>query len=239
MVRGHSHPRYWKDVNVNNGLSVLALLGMTVMIAAAGCEQVTDLGHDAAGSGGLGGDSGTGGASSGGAPSGNPNTGVGDPCTPEDEYNPSFSGFSVVEVTIENRSRDCETNVCLVNHFQGRVSCPYGNSQSNVNIGKGQTPSGCYIPGTTQPITAPVDPQILQRQALDSVYCSCRCAGPDKNARYCDCPSGFACVELADQVLLGEGTELSGAYCIRQGTTYARNEVVVSDTCLATELNCG
>ena len=52
--------------------------------------------------------------------------GVGDPCTPEDEYEPSFSGFAQTEVNVESRSFQCETRLCLVNHFKGRVSCPYG-----------------------------------------------------------------------------------------------------------------
>ena len=52
--------------------------------------------------------------------------GVGDPCTPEDEYSPQFSGFKVTEENIESRSFQCETRICLVNHFQGRVSCPLG-----------------------------------------------------------------------------------------------------------------
>lgn len=52
--------------------------------------------------------------------------GVGDPCTPEDEYNTQFPGFKVAEENIESRSFQCATRICLVNHFQGRVSCPYG-----------------------------------------------------------------------------------------------------------------
>jgi len=52
--------------------------------------------------------------------------GVGDPCTPEDEYNTQFPGFKLAEENIESRSFQCSTRICLVNHFQGRVSCPYG-----------------------------------------------------------------------------------------------------------------
>ncbi len=52
--------------------------------------------------------------------------GVGDPCTPEDEYTPDFAGFKVQEENIESRSFQCATRICLVNHFQGRVSCPLG-----------------------------------------------------------------------------------------------------------------
>jgi hypothetical protein len=44
-----------------------------------------------------------------------------------------------------------------------------------------------------------VDPQVRARQAADAVYCSCRCDGPDAKARYCECPSGFACEKLVGQ----------------------------------------
>jgi hypothetical protein len=52
--------------------------------------------------------------------------GVGDPCTPEEEYLENFAGFKLTEENIESRSFQCQTRVCLVNHFQGRVSCPLG-----------------------------------------------------------------------------------------------------------------
>ena len=55
--------------------------------------------------------------------------GVGDPCTPEDEYQTTFSGFDAAELNIESRSFQCETRVCLVNHFRGRVSCPLGMNE--------------------------------------------------------------------------------------------------------------
>jgi len=54
--------------------------------------------------------------------------GVGDPCTPEDEYDPGFAGFKVTEENIESRSFQCQTRICLVNHFQGRASCPAGQT---------------------------------------------------------------------------------------------------------------
>lgn len=52
--------------------------------------------------------------------------GIGDPCVPEDEFNPNFAGFKVTEENIESRSFQCQTRICLVNHFQGRVTCPLG-----------------------------------------------------------------------------------------------------------------
>ena len=37
--------------------------------------------------------------------------GIGDPCTPEDEYNTQFPGFKVTEENIESRSFQCSTRI--------------------------------------------------------------------------------------------------------------------------------
>ena len=58
--------------------------------------------------------------------------GVGDPCTPEQEYDPSFLGFNEKEVNVESKSFQCRTRICLVNHFRGRTSCPYGQSSDGI-----------------------------------------------------------------------------------------------------------
>lgn len=57
-----------------------------------------------------------------------PSGGVGDPCIPEDEYLSGFSGFKLGEESIESRAFQCQSRVCLVNHFQGRVTCPQGQA---------------------------------------------------------------------------------------------------------------
>jgi hypothetical protein len=75
--------------------------------------------------------------------------GVGDPCIPEDEYRTGFGGYSKDEVNVESRSFQCETRVCLVNKFQGRVSCPYGQEDPNA-------PDGCKTPDEADTITVPV-----------------------------------------------------------------------------------
>jgi hypothetical protein len=160
--------------------------------------------------------------------------GVGDPCTPEDEYLQDFNGFAISEVNIESKSFQCITRVCLVNHFQGRVSCPYGQTQADID---GQPPDAgvrCRVPGTngetTVPpndpngvnideIRVPVSPQVKARSAVDAVYCSCRCGGPDPNARYCECPSGYECAELVKEIGLGK-EQLAGNYCVKAGTVY-------------------
>lgn len=160
--------------------------------------------------------------------------GVGDPCIPEDEYQLDFAGYSETEVNVESRSFQCETRVCLVNHFRGRSSCPYGQTQATAdngtgkgadNVPEGQPTGGdaCRIPGTsgktvTDRIAVQVPPQISQRIADKTVYCSCRCANvdgsKDDGARYCDCPSGYECTKLIDDLGFGS-TQLAGSYCVK------------------------
>ncbi len=51
---------------------------------------------------------------------------VGDPRLPDDEASPLFEGFALGDVSVPTDSASCESEICLVNHFQGRASCPYG-----------------------------------------------------------------------------------------------------------------
>jgi len=136
-------------------------------------------------------------------------TGVGDPCTPEAEYKTSFLGFSYNEVSTESADFQCFSRLCLVNHFQGRVSCPYGqdamgNFPPGANascktpfIGRqvdGKDANGNFLDPTAKET---VQPQCLDRTADNDVYCSCRCANlqgqTDDGAVYCKCPGGFTC----------------------------------------------
>jgi hypothetical protein len=170
--------------------------------------------------------------------------GVGDPCTPEDEYLQDFNGFAVSEVNIESKSFQCETRVCIVNHFQGRASCPYGQTEADTAESP-DSPKRCRVPGTDGSGTAvdtdgtsinideirvPVDPQFKARSSVDTVYCSCRCNGPDTNARYCECPSGFECAELVKEIGLGK-EQLAGSYCVKAGTVYNPQRPGVADLC--------
>jgi hypothetical protein len=178
--------------------------------------------------------------------------GVGDPCTPEDEYQQNFNGFQVTETNVESRSFQCETRLCLVNHFQGRVSCRLGQPAPPLDdmgrpiAGADYHPS-CSIPGTAvstdanspDNINVEVKPQLKDRQTDKAVYCSCRCDGPDKNARYCECPEGFQCELLVKDLKITLGaSNLAGSYCIRSGSRYnpAASDV---DTCLDDPAACG
>jgi len=160
--------------------------------------------------------------------------GVGDPCIPEDEYSLTFSGFGYAEANVESRSFQCETRVCIANHFQGRVSCPYGQTAdqiapyyangalTNADPASAPAPGLCHIPATNQIVTAPVAPQAMDRRAENTVYCSCRCEGADKSAKYCSCPSGYSCLPLVPDLGLGQA-QLAGKYCLKNGTEFTGN----------------
>lgn len=187
--------------------------------------------------------------------------GIGDPCIPEDEYQQNFNGFAETEVNVESKSFQCETRVCIVNHFKGRVSCPYGQLESNLSLDPSD-PKRCRVPGTNgkhcldangqqvectgnpgniDAITVPVAAQLLDRTAQDTVYCSCRCKGPDPNANYCECPSGYECSELVKELGLPGRAQLAGSYCIKQGTEYSLQNLGTSE-CRADQANwkvCG
>lgn len=201
--------------------------------------------------------------------------GVGDPCIPEDEYLPNFGGFAASEVNIESRSFQCETRVCLVNHFRGRVTCPLGQSQDNADkiaalVAKEATPGGltesektdlealrkaadtCRIPGSSgknaDMVRAQVYGQCSKRTDKLAVYCSCRCDGPEKDAKYCECPNGFACrpfKELDVGAAVAKGSaQLGGSYCVKEEDTgYLEADCkaangVAQDECTAANNKC-
>ncbi|MGA3122253.1 MAG: hypothetical protein ABSF69_15940 [Polyangiaceae bacterium] len=93
-------------------------------------------------------------------------TGVGDPCTPGQEYTQSFLGFDEGEVSVEALSFQCQTRLCLVNHFQGRVSCPYGQNANGTAIAgtlatpecnQGGGSGGACCAGINVPVTGTAD----------------------------------------------------------------------------------
>lgn len=169
---------------------------------------------------------------------------VGDPCVPEDEYTATFSGFGATEANVESRSFQCETRVCIANHFRGRVTCPYGqtsdyvtaNASNAANVAGTPDPGLCYVPGSNaQAVSVAVDPQLVDRQAEDTVYCSCRCDGPDKSAHYCTCPEGFSCTPLLPDLGFHQ-EQLVGSYCLKDATQYA--PATQGASCSSTAGNC-
>jgi hypothetical protein len=139
-------------------------------------------------------------------------TGVGDPCTPEQEYDPTFLGFQATEVNVESKSFDCQTRLCLANHFQGRVSCPYGQTKTGgppatTSSGapytdKNGNPIGaCVLPGggvDNPDGGAPTADQVSQAVTGDPAtdptdlatvqpQCRDRTGGTNGSAVYCSC----------------------------------------------------
>lgn len=148
--------------------------------------------------------------------------GVGDPCIPNLEYSPGDPGAREEGAQIEDRSFQCETRVCLINHFRGRVSCPFGNPAGG-SLYSGDDKE-CYVPGTTVKVTAAVPPQCRERK--DNVYCSCLCgregeaADPDK---FCECPAGFECDFVTvplDPTIMRPGDK----YCVKADPRFNKDD---------------
>lgn len=150
---------------------------------------------------------------------------LGDFCMPPDEYSTAFSGFDDGETNVATGYAGCESGICLVHHFRGRASCPYGSEFGTTC----ETPAG-------EPVTALVRAQLLERPPEDAILCSCQCGGPNPDAKYCACPTGFECREMVpDFPELGQ----SGAsYCIKEGTYVADPELLNPATCSFQALNC-
>ena len=155
-------------------------------------------------------------------------SGGGDPCIPEDEFNPKFSQSVGEDLVIDVNSVQCETRVCLRHYFRGRVSCPFGNAARGQQVAGStckQVPGRrglytltgewtgdaatlcCPVLGDIEqkPVNEKVDPQCEGRKADKAVYCSCRCGVPDdpdidkSKVSLCDCPTGYSCKPLCDQ----------------------------------------
>ena len=138
---------------------------------------------------------------------------VGTPCVLDQELDTSFGGFDTQEIEVEGASgTPSGSAVCLGYYFQGRATCPYGQSAD------GGSPTGgpCLTPDG-KAVTAEVAPQCTTHLAASSVVWSCRCANPagrtDDGDAYCSCPSGTACAQAVAS-LGTAGDSLSGAYCV-------------------------
>jgi len=129
---------------------------------------------------------------------------LGQPCLPFQELSSTFAGFDDYEVVVDQNETACTSGLCLVNHFRGRVSCPYGQSASGTGVGDA---GGCTVPGTGMRV-APGDltngqvvlPNCTDRLPAADVTCSCRCADPQgqtgDGGPYCTCPGGTTCSQV-------------------------------------------
>jgi hypothetical protein len=194
---------------------IVACGGATTSSGGAGADAAKEAASEAGSESGVdaGRDSGSDVAAESGAAT------LGKPCVPDQEAEPTFTGFVAPDVNVESKNPSCGDGACLVNHFQGLTSCPYGQSSAGV-APEGATP--CAVPGTSEAVSGNVAPQCSNRTATDAVYCSCRCANAegkmDDGATYCGCPSGFTCAQLVTAI--GPGCSIAGGYCIKTGTAY-------------------
>ena len=179
--------------------------------------------------------------------------GVGDPCIPEDEYRENFAGFKLSEENIESRSFQCKTRICLVNHFQGRVSCPAGqdapvnctDQQQECANGSAACPcadgESCIEAGA---IVIDCDPTRCGEEGADPLNCNNAdntnptCGGNricNEDGRFCecqtgDCPEGYKCGEQGQcvtKVCSAGDPENDSAHCYVPGTSIP----VVPDVC--------
>jgi hypothetical protein len=162
----------------------------------------------------------------GNLPSG-PAAALGEVCVSNGETFPDYAGGSDAnDVAVDNHAPACASQICVQNHFQGRASCPYGQSAPF---------GGCLVASSDVPVSVPVKPQLTQRPAAVASICSCQCAGEGPGP-YCTCPSDMECDHLLDKigVLPAGEPDLSGSYCIPSGSLYDRNE-----TAVCASSNCG
>ena len=155
------------------------------------------------------------------------NGALGAGCEPLSELDPEFSGFSINEISIDERTPACLSGTCVIQGFQGRVSCPYGQATAS---------GGCTIPGSNEPVLTPVAPQLLARPAGLSAVCSCHCAGPGPGP-YCACPTHMECSHLVDDLGFG-ARDIAGSYCLPEGARYERGSVDISASCRSDLQNC-
>jgi hypothetical protein len=142
---------------------------------------------------------------------------IGETCIPSSEVDASFPAFYSVGVSVELGSRQCSSGLCLVNHFKGRVTCPYG--QRIDPSAPDLTQAECFAPGSGAPVALEVEQQDSMRRSMDAVYCSCRCGGPGPGP-FCACPDGFSCTPLVDDMGLPASSIIAGSYCIKHGTEF-------------------
>lgn len=155
---------------------------------------------------------------------------LGAPCVGQDEAQTYFPGYSVSEVVVET-SNTCSSGICVINHMQGRASCPYG--QTAAQAANGPT---CFVPYHDQPVKVAVQSQLTDRTADIVATCGCRCAGPGAGP-FCTCPNGMECVELIDSNSLLATTDSAGSYCVLAGSKYDANRGSLA--CQESQNNCG
>lgn len=159
---------------------------------------------------------------------------IGTPCLPSQETHSIFDGFDPSDLSLDQVPSGAPT--CLVYHFRGLVTCPYGQNAA------GQPPA-CASPCTTitgQPVVGQVTPQCTDRPASKVVLWSCRCANAqgatNDGDAYCTCPSSTTCTQVVSSLGASED-DFSGAYCLPPGII-ADGGAICSVSCDPTTMPC-
>lgn len=129
---------------------------------------------------------------------------VGSECTPRSESAAQFSGFKITEDTLELNAPECGGGHCMINHFQGRVSCPLGQPAPTDGAGEhgcvpepagdGEWGRGSCVTGfTCRPVastSAVCDP--AEGEEAD-IFCANVGQGPCNEGGYCECATDTDC----------------------------------------------
>lgn len=140
---------------------------------------------------------------------------VGTPCTANDEQNFRFRGYKVTEETIEVGSPQCGGGgVCLMNHFQGRVSCPLGQPAPKdaqgldgcvpvFKNGEYEASQGSCAPGSICAQAGSLSPACDPAQGADAdQLCLSRGAGSKCGSDgFCECNTNADCAFATDAVV--------------------------------------
>ncbi len=193
--------RVMSSMGIERVGNAVTCLGLLCTLAAAGCTEADSTSEQSLARLGL-------------------------PCVISSELEAGFSGFGIEEANVQYVSSLCGGELCVAYHFQGRASCPYGQSESDIQTLAATDPARCRVTDamgkvTDQPVTVEVLPQLVDRRADKTVYCSCACSGTDPNRTYCTCPSGMQCEQLS--YALPESPFMG--YCVRLDSLYARASV--------------
>jgi hypothetical protein len=145
---------------------------------------------------------------------------VGNPCIADAEFHADYSGYELPEIHLQEGTEACSSGLCLAHHFQGRVSCPYGQTAEDLAL-PATDPRRCRLPRTSSsdPVSAvevPVPPSFADRPAEDAAYCTCACGGPGAD---CTCPEGYACRELFERTGPHQGAP---SLCVKLSESPAR-----------------
>jgi hypothetical protein len=145
---------------------------------------------------------------------------LGASCVPEQEHDVLYRGATIQEIGIVPDAPGCSGGTCVIDHFNGLTSCPYGQSADG-GVPPG-APGPCMLPGTSTPVEGTVEAWCSNRPPSEVVTCSCRCAdldgGTDDSGTFCACPDAYTCTQLVSSLGAAADPSLGGAYCIKAGT---------------------